>query len=53
MWQWLASDVTAVSKEVIDLAHNQTKPQLEYLSLPRPGVMVFKLLFYLKIILSN
>lgn len=41
MWQWLASDVAAVSKEVIEIAQTQTRPQQEYLSLPRPGVMVF------------
>lgn len=41
MWQWLASDVTSVSKEVIELAQSQVKPdRLEYLSLPRPGVSI-------------
>ncbi|XP_037915686.1 alpha-catulin isoform X3 [Hermetia illucens] len=38
MWQWLASDVTSISKDIIEMAQNQTKPdRLEYLSLPRPG----------------
>lgn len=39
MWQWIASDVTSVSKEVIELAQQATKPDsYEYQSLPRPGV---------------
>lgn len=39
MWQWLASDATILSKEVIDIARALSKPDLnEYLSLPRPGV---------------
>lgn len=39
MWQWIASDVTSVSKEVIELAQQETKPdKYEYQSLPRPGV---------------
>ncbi|XP_055705579.1 alpha-catulin isoform X1 [Phlebotomus papatasi] len=38
MWQWLASDVSTVSKEIIEMAQAQTKPdKTEYLSLPRPG----------------
>ena len=41
MWQWIASDVTLVSKEVIELAQQATKPdKFEYQSLPRPGVRV-------------
>lgn len=39
MWQWLASDVTTISKEIIDLVQTLSKPdRTEYLSLPRPGV---------------
>lgn len=40
MWQWLASDVNTISKEVIEMVQALTKPdrQSEYLSLPRPGV---------------
>lgn len=39
MWHWIASDVTSVSKEVIELAQQETKPdKFEYQSLPRPGV---------------
>lgn len=39
MWQWIASDVTSVSKEVIEVAQQETKPdKFEYQSLPRPGV---------------
>ncbi|XP_055532430.1 alpha-catulin isoform X2 [Wyeomyia smithii] len=39
MWQWLSTDVTAITKEVIDLAQTSTKADktTEYLSLPRPG----------------
>lgn len=41
MWQWLASDVLSVSKDVIEMAHAISKPdRLEYLSLPRPGVSI-------------
>lgn len=39
MWQWLCSDITLISKEVLDLAQNRSKiDKSEYLSLPRPGV---------------
>lgn len=39
MWQCLASDVSTVSKDVMDVVHAMSKPDLnEYLSLPRPGV---------------
>lgn len=39
MWQWLASDVNAISKEIIEMVQALTKPdRTEYLSLPRPGV---------------
>ncbi|XP_039440923.1 alpha-catulin isoform X4 [Culex pipiens pallens] len=39
MWQWLSTDVTTITKEVIDLAQATTKADktTEYLSLPRPG----------------
>ncbi|XP_062698469.1 alpha-catulin isoform X2 [Aedes albopictus] len=39
MWQWLSTDVTTITKEVIDLAQttNKTDKTTEYLSLPRPG----------------
>uniref|UniRef100_A0A8W7P0D1 Alpha-catulin n=1 Tax=Anopheles coluzzii TaxID=1518534 RepID=A0A8W7P0D1_ANOCL len=39
MWQWLSTDVTTITKEVIDLAQSSTKMDktTEYLSLPRPG----------------
>ncbi|XP_049295680.1 alpha-catulin isoform X2 [Anopheles funestus] len=39
MWQWLSTDVTTITKEVIDLAQTSTKADktTEYLSLPRPG----------------
>ncbi|XP_037031788.1 alpha-catulin isoform X2 [Bradysia coprophila] len=38
MWQWLASDVNAISKEIIEMVQALTKPdRTEYLSLPRPG----------------
>uniref|UniRef100_A0A182LWU9 Uncharacterized protein n=1 Tax=Anopheles culicifacies TaxID=139723 RepID=A0A182LWU9_9DIPT len=39
MWQWLSTDVTTITKEVIDLAQSSTKADktTEYLSLPRPG----------------
>lgn len=41
MWQWLCSDITLISKEVLDLAQNRPKPDKhEYLSLPRPGVSI-------------
>lgn len=41
MWQWLCSDITLISKEVLDLAQNRSKiDKSEYLSLPRPGVSV-------------
>lgn len=49
MWQWLASDVSAVSKEVIDVAQAIAKPDPndhnEYLSLPRPGVSIIDALY--------
>lgn len=39
MWQWLASDVNLISKEIIDVVATLAKPdRTEYLSLPRPGV---------------
>lgn len=39
MWQWLAGDVTAISKEIIDVVESLAKPdRIEYMSLPRPGV---------------
>lgn len=39
MWQWLASDVNAISKEIIEMVQALSKPdRTEYLSLPRPGV---------------
>lgn len=39
MWQWLAGDVSAISKEIIDVVESLGKPdRIEYLSLPRPGV---------------
>ncbi|XP_055592489.1 alpha-catulin isoform X7 [Uranotaenia lowii] len=39
MWQWLSTDVTTITKEVIDLAQSSSKGDktTEYLSLPRPG----------------
>ncbi|XP_055631442.1 alpha-catulin isoform X3 [Toxorhynchites rutilus septentrionalis] len=39
MWQWLSTDVTTITKEVIDLAQATAKADktTEYLSLPRPG----------------
>lgn len=41
MWQWLAGDVTSVSKEIIEYAQAIAKPdRTEYLSLPRPGVSI-------------
>lgn len=41
MWQWLASDVNAISKEIIEMVQALSKPdRTEYLSLPRPGVSV-------------
>ncbi len=41
MWQWLASDVNAISKEIIEMVQALTKPdRTEYLSLPRPGVRI-------------
>lgn len=44
MWQWLTSDVTSISKEVIEMAQALTKPdRTEYLSLPRPGVNILLL----------
>lgn len=51
MWQWLASDVSSVSKEVIELAQAQSRPQQEYLSLPRPGVRFFENIFLLILLL--
>jgi len=39
MWQWLASDISSVSKEIIDMSQSLSRPDChEYLSLPRPGV---------------
>lgn len=38
MWDWLSKDLIRICKDVIDLAKKQTRPQQEYLSLPRPGV---------------
>lgn len=41
MWQWLASDVNLISKEIIDVVATLGKPdRTEYLSLPRPGVSI-------------
>lgn len=57
MWQWLAGDVSSISKEVIDIANAITKPdRAEYLSLPRPGVSFcsfFFILFKLHFILCH
>lgn len=39
MWQWLITDIAAISKEILDLAQTAQKPDKQgYLSLPRPGV---------------
>lgn len=38
MWEWLSNDLIRICKDVIDLVKKQTRPQQEYLSLPRPGV---------------
>lgn len=39
MWQWLTTDITAISKDILDLAQTNLKPEKQgYLSLPRPGV---------------
>lgn len=39
MWQWLITDIAAISKEILDLASTHLKPDKQgYLSLPRPGV---------------
>lgn len=39
MWQWLITDIAAISKEILDLAQSHLKPDKQgYLSLPRPGV---------------
>lgn len=44
MWQWLATDVNLISKEIIDVVEAMAKPdRTEYLSLPRPGVSEKKL----------
>ncbi|XP_070490904.1 alpha-catulin isoform X2 [Chironomus tepperi] len=38
MWQWLTTDITAISKDILDLAQTNLKPEKQgYLSLPRPG----------------
>lgn len=42
MWQWLITDIVAISKEILDLARTHLKPDKQgYLSLPRPGVRTF------------
>lgn len=47
MWQWLASDVNLISKEIIEVVESCGKPdRTEYLSLPRPGVCSFFYLFF-------
>lgn len=39
MWQWLITDISAISKDILDLARTHVKPDKQgYLSLPRPGV---------------
>lgn len=39
MWQWLTTDITTISKDILDLAQTSIKPERQgYLSLPRPGV---------------
>jgi hypothetical protein len=44
MWQWLTSDISTISKEILDLAQTTLKPEKQgYLSLPRPGVSLFLL----------
>lgn len=40
MWQWLSGDMTSVSKEIIETVQAVSKPDREYLSLPRPGVSI-------------
>ncbi|XP_017885528.1 alpha-catulin isoform X2 [Ceratina calcarata] len=35
MWQWLMTDVTTMTKDVLEL--NQNRPEKHYMSLPRPG----------------
>ena len=41
MYQWLTTDVSTISKEVLDLAQTVLKPEKQgYLSLPRPGVSI-------------
>ena len=41
MWQWLITDISAISKEILDLAQTHLKPDKQgYLSLPRPGVSI-------------
>lgn len=37
MWQWLANDVTTLTKEILELAQSRPDKQ-EYMSLPRRGV---------------
>ncbi|CRK86852.1 CLUMA_CG000677, isoform A [Clunio marinus] len=38
MWQWLITDISAISKDILDLAQAVLKPDKQgYLSLPRPG----------------
>lgn len=44
MWQWLSGDISTVAKDIMEVAQAITKPDLnEYLSLPRPGVRIYKL----------
>lgn len=39
MYQWLITDIAAISKEILDMARTHLKPDKQgYLSLPRPGV---------------
>lgn len=39
MYQWLQTDTSTISKDILDLAQTTLKPEKQgYLSLPRPGV---------------
>lgn len=46
MWQWLSTDITTISKDILDLAQTSLKPEKQgYLSLPRPGVSILIIFF--------
>lgn len=44
MFQWLVSDVTAITKEVTEAIEKRPEKQV-YMSLPRPGVRFIKSIF--------